>query len=100
TRSEICCPQTPKQIEAWRQNSRNFLAFADLAPGVRLDTDPKTGQVTLRGGAQNRDKTNVFMDGVGQKNYILRGGVSGLDSTRGNPFPQSAIGEYKVLSSN
>ena len=98
--SEVGTFVTPKQIESLPQNSRNFLAFADLAPGVRLDTDPKTGQVTLRGGAQNRDNTNVFIDGVGQKNYILRGGVSGLDSTRGNPFPQSAIGEYKVVSSN
>ncbi len=98
--SEVGTNVTTKQIEALPQNSRNFLAFADLAPGVRVDADPKTGQVTLRGGAQNRDNTNVFIDGVGQKNYILRGGVSGLDSTRGNPFPQSAIGEYKVLSSN
>ena len=98
--SEVGINITPKQIEALPQNSRNFLAFADLAPGVRVDTDPKTGQVTLRGGAQNRDNTNLFIDGVGQKNYILRGGVSGLDSTRGNPFPQSAVAEYKVLSSN
>jgi len=98
--SEVGTNVTPKQIESLPQNSRNFLAFADLAPGVRLDTDPKTGQVTLRGGAQNRDNTNVFIDGVGQKNYILRGGLAGLESSRGNPFPQSAIGEYKVLSSN
>jgi outer membrane receptor protein involved in Fe transport len=26
--------------------------------------------------------------------------VSGQDSSRGNPFPQSAIGEYKVITSN
>ena len=98
--SEVGTNITPKQIEALPQNSRNFLAFADLAPGVRVDTDPKSGQITLRAGAQNRDNTNLFIDGVGQKNYILRGGLSGLDSTRGNPFPQSAVGEYKVLSSN
>jgi len=98
--SEVGTNITSKQIESLPQSSRNFLAFADLAPGVRLDTDPKSGQVTLRAGAQNRDNTNIFIDGVGQKNYILRGGASGLDSTRGNPFPQSAIGEYKVLSSN
>lgn len=98
--SEVGTNVTPKQIEALPQTSRNFLAFADIAPGVRVDTDPKTGQVTLRGGAQNRDNVNLFLDGVGQKNYILRGGISGLDSTRGNPFPQSAVAEYKVLSSN
>ena len=98
--SEVGTNITKKQIDALPQNSRNFLAFADLAPGVRVDTDPKTGQIVVRGGAQNRDNTNLFIDGVGQKNYILRGGLSGLDSTRGNPFPQSAIAEYKVLSSN
>ena len=43
---------------------------------------------------------NVFIDGVGQKNYVLKGGVSGQDSTSGNPFPQLAIGEYKVITSN
>jgi hypothetical protein len=98
--SEVGTNITAKQIEALPQNSRNFLAFADLAPGVRVDTDPATGYVTLRGGAQNRDNVNVFIDGLSQKNYILRGGVAGSDSTQGNNFPQSAIAEYKVLSSN
>ena len=36
----------------------------------------------------------------GQKNNILRGGVTGQDSSRGNPFPQSAIAEYKVITQN
>ena len=98
--SEVGTNVTQKQIEALPQNSRNFLAFADIAPGVRFDVDPASGQGTLRGGAQNRDNINIFVDGIGQKNYILRGGASGGDSTRGNPFQQSAIAEYKVLSSN
>jgi Carboxypeptidase regulatory-like domain/TonB dependent receptor len=98
--SEVGTNITQKQIDALPQNSRNFLAFADVAPGVRFDVDPASGQGTLRGGAQNQDNINIFIDGVGQKNYILRGGASGGDSTRGNPFQQSAIAEYKVLSSN
>ena len=98
--SEVGTNITQKQIESLPQNSRNFLAFADLAPGVRVDTDQTTGFVMLRGGAQNRDNINVFIDGLSQKNYILRGGLSGSDSTKGNNFPQSAIAEYKVLSSN
>ena len=98
--SEVGTNVTQKQIEALPQNSRNFLAFADLAPGVRVDTDQASGYVQLRGGAQNRDNINVFIDGLSQKNYILRGGLAGSDSTRGNNFPQSAIAEYKVLSSN
>ncbi len=30
----------------------------------------------------------------------MRGGLAGQDSSRGNPFPQSAIAEYKVITQN
>lgn len=98
--SEVGTSVSRAQIENLPQVSRNFLAFADLAPGVRFDVDPATGYGRLQGGAQNQDNVNVFIDGVGQKNYILRGGMAGLDSSRGNPFPQSAIAEYRVISQN
>ncbi|CAN5860317.1 TonB-dependent receptor [soil metagenome] len=97
--SEVGTNVTPKQMELLPQVNRNFLAFADLAPGVRFDTD-SNGFVKIQSGAQNQDNVNVFIDGVSQKNNILRGGVSGMDSTRGNPFPQGAIAEYKVISQN
>ena len=43
---------------------------------------------------------NLYIDGVGQKGYV-RSGVSGqAGDTQGNPFPQLAIGEYKVITSN
>jgi hypothetical protein len=54
----------------------------------------------LVGGAQNESGVNVFIDGVGQKNYVKEGGVSGNFASQGNPFPQLAIGEYKVITSN
>ena len=98
--SEVGTYVTPKQIENLPQITRNFLAFADLAPGVRFDVDQATGQVKVQSGAQNQDNINIFIDGVSQKNNILRGGAAGMDSTRGNPFPQSAIAEYKVISQN
>jgi hypothetical protein len=98
--SEVGTSVSRKQIENTPQVSRNFLSFADLAPGVRFDVDPNTGYGKLSGGAQNQDNVNVFIDGVGQKNYILRGGMSGLDASRGNPFPQSAVAEYKIISQN
>ncbi|MFO1338730.1 MAG: TonB-dependent receptor [Burkholderiaceae bacterium] len=88
-----------KQIEQLPQNTRNFLSSVDLAPGVAF-VQATNGQVNLQSGAQNRDNINVFIDGVSQKNNILRNGASGMDSTRGNPFPQSAIAEYKVLTQN
>jgi outer membrane receptor protein involved in Fe transport len=31
---------------------------------------------------------------------VLTGGVTGQDQSQGNPFPQLAIGEYKVITSN
>jgi len=86
-------------IEQLPQNNRNFLAFADLAPGVQFITNA-SGQSRLQGGAQDSRTVNVFIDGVGQKDYVLKNGITGQDSTQGNPFPQLAIGEYRVISSN
>jgi hypothetical protein len=89
-----------RQIEQLPQNTRNFLSSVDLAPGVAYNESANTGQVNLQSGGQDRNNINVYIDGVGQKNNILRNGASGMDSTRGNPFPQSAIAEYKVLTQN
>jgi len=97
--SEVGTSVSRQQIEKLPQVTRNFLSFADLAPGVRFNVD-QSGNVKVQSGAQNQDNINVFIDGVSQKNNILRGGTSGLDSSRGNPFPQSAIAEYKVIAQN
>lgn len=97
--SEVGTSVSREQIEKLPQVTRNFLSFADLAPGVRFSVD-NSGNVKLQSGSQNQDNVNVFIDGVSQKNNILRGGVSGLDTSRGNPFPQSAIAEYKVIAQN
>src|SRR5205814_1852195 len=42
----------------------------------------------------------VYIDGVGQKGYVRSGLAGQSDQTQGNPFPQLAIGEYKVITSN
>ncbi|MDT7835929.1 TonB-dependent receptor [Aquabacterium sp. OR-4] len=97
--SEVGTNVSRKIIEALPQVTRNFLSAADLAPGVRFETDAG-GNTRLRGGAQNQDAVNVYIDGMGQKNNILRGGLAGQDTSEGNPFPQSAIAEYKVLTQN
>src|SRR5690606_19847054 len=85
--SEIATYVTQKQIEALPQGTRNFLAFADTVPGVQFIRDAG-GNTRLRSGSQGASAINVFIDGVGQKSYTLPGGISGQDSTRGNPFPQ------------
>ncbi len=97
--SQVGTTVSNRMIEALPQATRNFLSAADFAPGVRFDTDA-SGNTRLRSGAQNVDSVNVFIDGVGRKNNILRGGVSGQDTSQGNPFPQTAIAEYRVLTQN
>lgn len=98
--SEVATYVTEKQIDALPQGSRNFLAFADTVPGMAFSQDNNGTTSTLRGGGQNSNAINVFIDGVGQKNYVVKGGITGQDSSRGNPFPQLGIAEYKVITSN
>ncbi|MEP7187194.1 MAG: TonB-dependent receptor [Rhodanobacter sp.] len=87
------------QINTIPQVSRNFLEFADTVPGMVFTRDAN-GNTSLRGGGQNASSSNVYIDGVGQKSYVKAGGVSGQIGSQGNPFPQLAIGEYKVITSN
>src|SRR5690606_11242957 len=70
--SEVATYITPKQIEALPQGTRNFLAFADTVPGVQF-SQASDGSTRLRSGAQDASAINVFIDGVGQKNYVLPG---------------------------
>ncbi|MGQ0836721.1 MAG: TonB-dependent receptor [Gammaproteobacteria bacterium] len=96
--SEVGTNVSEHVIETTPQITRNFLEFADVVPGMTFNVD-NNGFATLRGGAQSVGATNVFIDGVGQKN-LLFGGVTGQHQSQGNPFPQLGISEYKVITSN
>jgi outer membrane receptor protein involved in Fe transport len=97
--SEVGTTVSLQQIETTPQITRNFLEFADTVPGVTFEVDGQ-GHTSIRGGAQNENGVNLYIDGVGQKGYV-RSGVSGqTQDTQGNPFPQLAIGQYKVITSN
>ena len=95
---EIATNVTVQQIENLPQNDRNFLNFAALAPGVLLGTDEFRKEV--KAGAQSSSATNVYIDGVSFKNDVLQGGVVGQDASRGNPFPQNAVQEFRVITQN
>lgn len=96
---------TLHDIAALPQTTRNFLEFADTVPGVQFNVDA-SGNTSLRGGAQLASAVNVFIDGVSQKDYVSGGsGITGSagngrNGDPGNPFPQLAIAEYKVVTSN
>ena len=103
--SEVATNVTAEQIEQLPQGSRNFLNFAQLAPGVRVSRDEF--RVQFSGGATNAQgdslaagQTNVFIDGVSLKSNVQQGGIVGQDASRGNPFSQLAIQEFKVLTQN
>jgi outer membrane receptor protein involved in Fe transport len=90
-------------IDNLPQYTRNFLEFANQVPGMQFQVDNQ-GNTSLRGGAQLTSNINVYIDGVSQKDYVF-GGVSGQEGPGqagdpGNPFPQLAIQEYKVITSN
>ncbi len=103
--SEVATNITTEQIDLLPQSSRNFLNFAQLAPGVRVSRDEF--RQSFSGGASNAEgsslsagQTNVFIDGVSLKSNVNQGGLVGQDSSRGNPFSQLAVQEFRVLSQN
>ena len=97
--SEVGNTVSLRQIQQLPQATRNFLEFADVVPGMAFEIDPQ-GQTRLRSGATNGSSGNLYIDGIGQKSYVKGGGIAGQSGSQGNPFPQLAIGEYKVITSN
>ncbi|WP_322965122.1 TonB-dependent receptor [Sphingomonas fuzhouensis] len=96
--SEIATNVSQEQIRTLPQTDRNFLSFAALAPGVRYN-DSETNK-TIQSGASPAGQVNVFIDGVSYKNNVLGSGVAGQEDSRGNPFGQLAVGEFRVLTQN
>ena len=96
--SEIATNITREQLEGLPQQDRNFLNFAALAPGITASRveDNKT----ISAGGLPSNKINVFIDGTSFKNDVLEGGVHGQDASRGNPFPQVAVREFRVITQN
>lgn len=99
TTSEVGTTVSQREITTVPQITRNFLEFADTVPGM-VFTVQQNGNTSLQSGGQAPTGINVYIDGVGQKNYVENGGITGQNNTQGNPFPQLAIGEYKVVTSN
>lgn len=99
--SEVATNVSQGQIEALPTSDRNFLGLASLAPGVRIAGEGAEGTTkTFRSGALDASSINVFIDGASQKNDITGSGIAGQDASRGNPFPQNAVQEFRVVTQN
>ena len=105
--SEVGTNVTRQQIENLPQNNRNFLNFANLAPGITVNNNDT--RRTFAGGGISADpngeplggpQVNVFIDGVSLKSNVQQGGIVGQDASRGNPFSQLAVQEFRVITSN
>ena len=105
--SEVGTNVTQTQIENLPQNNRNFLAFANLAPGITVSNDPLRRNFSSGGVGTDPNSSslggpqvNVFIDGVSLKSNLQQGGIVGQDASRGNPFSQLAVQEFRVITSN
>lgn len=103
--TEVGTVITPAQIQNLPQLDRNFLNFATLAPGV---TQRAAG---ISAGGASAMNSNVYIDGASYKSDVLPGGVVGQDPSIaqtlpgigqavGNPFPQNAVQEFRVITQN
>lgn len=100
--SEVATNVSTAQMQKLPTSSRNFLELAGLAPGITVSEDRinSTNFRTIQAGGQSANAVNLFVDGTSFKNDLTGGGVAGQDASRGNPFPQNAIQEYRVISQN
>jgi outer membrane receptor protein involved in Fe transport len=100
--SEVATNVSEAQINKLPSASRNFLELAALAPGVTVSEDRinSTNFRTIQATGQSANTVNLFVDGTSFKNDLTGGGIAGQDASRGNPFPQNAIQEYRVITQN
>jgi carboxypeptidase family protein/TonB-dependent receptor-like protein len=97
--SEVGTNVTREQIQDLPLFDRNFLDLAKLAPGVTASAVNNSDKFVSAGG-QPPEAINVFVDGATYKNDVLRGGVVGQDASKGNPFPQGAVQEFRLVTQN
>ncbi|MGQ0645974.1 MAG: carboxypeptidase regulatory-like domain-containing protein [Gemmatimonadaceae bacterium] len=99
--SEVATNVSAEQINALPSVDRNFLALAQLAPGVRILGGRREATTkSFTAGALPAQSINVFIDGASYKSDVLPSGVVGQEASRGNPFPQVAVQEFRVLTNN
>jgi len=102
---EVGANVSTTQIENLPQNNRNFLEFATLAPGVQRRA------AGISSGGASVNNSNLFIDGASYKSDVLPGGIAGQDPSLGrsirgvgtvigNPFPQNAVQEFRVITQN
>jgi hypothetical protein len=97
--SEVGTNISREQISNLPNFERNVLDLAKLTPGMSAQSVNNTDKFIAAGG-QPPEAVNIFVDGASYKNDVLRGGIVGQDASKGNPLPQGAIDQFRVLTQN
>jgi hypothetical protein len=97
--SEVGTSISREQISNLPNFERNVLDLAKLTPGMSAQAVDNSDKFLAAGG-QPPEAVNIFVDGASYKNDVLRGGVVGQDASKGNPLPQGAIDQFRVLTQN
>ncbi len=99
--SEVATNVTREEIANLPVPDRNFLSLATLTPGIKNANQPGSGDnVSISAGALPAKNMNVFVDGASLKSDVLPSGVAGQDASHGNPFPENAVQEFRVITQN
>lgn len=98
--SEVGTNISREQIDHLPNFERNFLDIARLAPGITAQNVNDAGIKKIAAVGQPADAVNVFVDGASYKSDVLPGGVAGQESSKGNPFPQDAVQEFRIVTQN
>src|SRR6202158_737363 len=97
--SEVGTSISREQISNLPNFERNVLDLAKLTPGMSAQAVDNSDKFLAAGG-QPPEAVNIFVDGASYKNDVLRGGVVGQDASKGNPLPQGALDQFRVLTQN
>lgn len=92
--TNISTPVLEKQIEQLPLNSRDVLALASIAPGVRTFGQEAGRAVPAAGAISTARFVNLYVDGVEWKG-LATGQLVGQPQT-GSIIPQEAVREYRV----
>lgn len=93
-RTNVSTPVLEKEIEQLPLNSRDVLALAAIAPGVRTFA-PEAGRAIPAAGAVSTARfVNLYVDGIEWKGFAT-GQLVGQPQT-GSLIPQEAVREYRV----
>lgn len=93
-RLDVSTPVLEKEIERLPLNTRDVLALASIAPGVRTFAPEAGRSIPAAGAVSTARFVNLYVDGVEWKG-LATGALVGVPQT-GSLLPQDGIREYRV----